>query len=255
MPKSSKKRAITTSKSKKPGLGLGHPQILAKRQLRRRSARSSPVLCALDAAEKTTLQKLISSPSTVTMPSNWTAEDVRDAIALATQFDKTFRNGNATDNLYSASKVKVLLLQRSHLNDAYEQFAKEFESTQVPLLDRKSAGPPSVERRSDDASSVGLVFEKLGFHGTYNDYIAPICNDGFLQPTSGGYHGNAIYTAHESQYSRNYAKGDRRPTKSRLRQMLGCRVLAFAGELFDFMYAVVEPKRVLPLVVFQYFFY
>jgi hypothetical protein len=213
---------------------------------------TAPV-CALASAERTTLRQLITGICT-NMPTGWSPETKRDATALAMHFAATFSTGCMQDAMRAAdqNKVTVLMLHNSHLSDEYERIASQFECTKVPLLNRSSAAPPSFDLRVRMAESSGLATEKLGFHGTYNENVASICNTGFLTPSNGGQRGNAIYTANNACYSRTYARGSHATFDDKIHQMFGCRVLAFAGELFREIFAVKDANRTLPLLVFQF---
>jgi Poly(ADP-ribose) polymerase catalytic domain len=91
----------------------------------------------------------------------------------------------------------------------------------------------------------GLVHQKLGFHGTHKDNIESIIEKGFNAPTDEQKtHGKAIYTARDSSLSHDY-------TSHPKREMLGCRILAYSGELFGNIYAITQPHRVLLLSSFN----
>jgi hypothetical protein len=184
----------------------------------------------------------------VAVPGDWTASDVQDALELA----KAFYSGSVQHSQRLSAAVKMQLLPKSKLSAAYAEIAQNLSKTTCPIFDNSQRA--SMDARPQTAEQKGLVAEKLGFHGTDLKNIKSIINDGFNAPVIHRNHGPAIYTSRTSYYSEGYSTNKSPPTgtPSSTREMLGCRVLAFAGELFGDFYAVLNPARVLPFVVFRY---
>ena len=176
------------------------------------------------------------------VPENWSMNDRRDAVQLAHQFQNTCRHG-----VNWTPKTTVHLIPASKHSDAYESEAKRLSTDRRPTLDRTVA--PSSTPRSTVAEPIGYAIEKLGFHGTLNRNIESIIKDGFRKPQAHGNHGAAIYTHRTASYSHDFAfiGGDQTHL-----EIFGCVVLAFSGELFGDIYAVVDPARVRTLLVFKY---
>jgi hypothetical protein len=176
------------------------------------------------------------------LPDKWSANDLKDALALAHLFSSTM-----SYRLRNDDSRTVRFLPKSPHFDAYEAEAERLGSTSRPLLDRKQA--PSTTPRPQEGEMTGFVCEKLAFHGAPHNYIDSIVKDGFHKPTRQGANGKAVYTSRSAWVSNDYAIG---VNPNGYRGILGCRVLAYSGEMFGDVYAVTQTHRVLPLVIFNY---
>jgi hypothetical protein len=172
-------------------------------------------------------------------------EFVGDARRLA----EAFKRGADGYNKMKITRVEVLPL--SPHATAYEALASAAASTQVPMLERSSA--PGVRKVDAHSKPQGLMREVLGFHGTAFGNVAPIVRGGFLPGRNHGVHGPAVYTSTSSDYSNRYCDfQNTKNNKSKVKTMIGCRVLAHDNEIWDTMQAVIDPQRVLPVALIHY---
>jgi Poly(ADP-ribose) polymerase catalytic domain len=177
------------------------------------------------------------------------ASHVRDAAALRNQFVNTIGQiGHIKGN---KSKVSLTVLPDSKISRKYEQKAAALDGKTVVLLDRSQPPAPVAHASGSgrEASEVGTASEYLAFHGTPERNIGSIIQKGFRKAKHAGMHGKAIYTTNRANYAHGYTLSSKPKTSNTI---IGCRVLAYQGEIFGHAIAARDPLRVLPVCLIHY---
>lgn len=208
------------------------------------------VLAPAEAADDVDGQRFILPDESVLVTGGASAAFVNDAIRLAAAFTETAQPGMRL--------LSTTVLKHGPLADRYDALVAAMKTKQIPLL---TPGRPAHRSRGEKLATVsarGPLRQVLAFHGTNEDNIPNIIEQGFLigQGTPLTF-GPAIYTACSSAYSNKYvtaylnqyvSDSDAPETVS----MIGCRLLVHEDEIRDDMHAIIHSARVLPICILRY---